>query len=76
MGWADAIKAALISIPKLIDIGTMLVEKLGELILEQRASRAFNQQWKEYENAKEKATRDNNTSELNRLFAAPPRIKK
>jgi hypothetical protein len=76
MSWADAIKAALISIPKLIDIGTMLIERLGELILEVRAGREFNQQWKEYENAKEQATRQNNTQELNRLFGAPPRIKK
>ena len=75
MTWSQAIKAALISIPKIIDAIQSIADLIAKLIDEQKANRLFLERVKEFELAKDKAYNENNTSEFNHLIRNPPRFK-
>jgi hypothetical protein len=77
----NAALGAFNSVPALIETlnliakaGFAIAEGIGQMIVEQRATRKFMERSKEFDHAKEKAVHSQDTSEFNRLVGNPPRF--
>lgn len=74
MSWAEAIKAALISIPKLIELGEIIAARLAEIRDENKALRKSQERVVHWEAAKEAARGQADSAKFNELVRNPPRF--